>query len=154
MGEEENGILTNATSMPFDKYSRTTIYYRTDGYCHICHKKLSLENYGVLSARGAWEVEHSRPRAKGGTNHGNNLKPACVKCNRDKSDYTTRTARKWNGTSKAPFSKATKTKMREENANTFAVIGGLVGIIGGPLGVVAGGFIGHQIGRDIRPPKT
>lgn len=60
------------------------IYDRTSGYCHLCHRKMSLSNYGRPGARGAWEIEHSRPRVKGGTDHGNNLYGAHIKCNRAK----------------------------------------------------------------------
>jgi hypothetical protein len=42
------------------------IYDRTNGYCHICHKKLSFVNYAQYGWRGAWEVDHSKPKAKGG----------------------------------------------------------------------------------------
>ena len=84
--------------MKFDKNQRRVIYEKTDGHCHICHIKLSFVNYAREGERGAWEVEHSRPQAKGGTHHGNNLFPACIICNRNKSDYTTHTARGWNGT--------------------------------------------------------
>ena len=51
------------------------IYDRTSGYCQICHRKVYFNNYGVLGARGAWEIEHSRPQALGGTHHGNKSTP-------------------------------------------------------------------------------
>ena len=53
-------------------YDLNAIYDRTSGYCHICHRKLAFYNYGIVDAKGAWEVEHSRPRALGGTHDGNN----------------------------------------------------------------------------------
>jgi len=70
--------------MAFSSEQLNQIYNRTSGYCHICHKKLAFKNYGVFGARGAWEVEHSNPQAKGGTNRLNNLYPACITCNRSK----------------------------------------------------------------------
>lgn len=140
--------------MPYDQQQLRAIYYRTDGYCHICHCKLSLTNYGAAGKRGAWEVEHSRARANGGTDHGNNLKPACVLCNREKSDYTTRTARAWNGTTRAPLSKAKKQQIRKENADLGTAVGLLVGAVGGPLGMAAGAAIGRALGKSIRPPKV
>jgi 5-methylcytosine-specific restriction endonuclease McrA len=76
--------------MPFDKQTLTRIYKRTSGYCHLCHAKLSIKNYGQLGKKGSWQVEHSVPRSKGGTDHLNNLFPACVTCNGDKSNKTTR----------------------------------------------------------------
>ena len=59
--------------MPYDKTVLRRIYDKTTGRCHICGKRLSLANYGLLGERGAWEVEHSNPRAKGGRDHMNNL---------------------------------------------------------------------------------
>ena len=66
----------------------TYIYDKTRGYCHICGQKVYYSNYiGFTSdphARSAWEVEHSNPRARGGTDYYRNLFPACVFCNRSK----------------------------------------------------------------------
>lgn len=140
--------------MAFDKNQRRKIYDRTDGYCHICHKKLSLKNYGVVGEHGAWEVEHSRPRSKGGTDHGNNLYAACIPCNRDKSNCCTRTARRWNGTTRAPFSKAKKAAERRENGILGGIAGGTIGLVGGPVGVAIGALVGSQIGKAIRPAKV
>ena len=135
------------------EYLRLT-YYRTDGHCHICHSKLSLINHGAIGERGAWEIDHSRPRSKGGSDHRNNLFPACVSCNRDKSNRSTRTARNWNATTRAPLSREKKQKMRSENAVTCGVLGGLLGLVGGPLGIVIGASLGAAVGRSIRPPKV
>jgi hypothetical protein len=96
------------------------IYNRTSGYCHICHRKVYFNNYGVLGARGAWEIEHSRPQALGGTHHGNNKYAACIPCNREKSHrYSTRTMRARNGLSRAPLS----FKKRREAKQTQALAG-------------------------------
>jgi 5-methylcytosine-specific restriction endonuclease McrA len=70
------------------------IYYKTEGYCNICGKKLSLINYGNLDGKGSWEVDHSKPVARGGTNHLNNLRPVCISCNRKKGTDTTPSARR------------------------------------------------------------
>jgi len=44
------------------------IFLRTDGRCHLCPEgRLCRSNYGKLGTRGAWEVEHSKARANGGT---------------------------------------------------------------------------------------
>jgi 5-methylcytosine-specific restriction endonuclease McrA len=91
--------------MSYDSEDLTRIYYRTNGKCHICGKKLSLTNYGRVNSKGAWEVEHSVPRSEGGTAHLNNLFPACVACNRLKGTQSSRTARSWNDRTKAPLSK-------------------------------------------------
>lgn len=140
--------------MVYDKSQLRRIYDRTDGYCHICHRKLALKNYGVLDARGGWEVDHSRARANGGSNHGNNLYAACTSCNRQKSDHHTRTARSWNGTTRAPFSKAEKKAIRKERTAIGAFIGGCVGLIAGPAGMVIGAGLGGAIGNSVRPPKA
>lgn len=52
----------------------------------LLRKKLSLKNYGILGEKGAWEVDHGVPVSRGGTNYLRNLWPACIECNRDKSD--------------------------------------------------------------------
>jgi 5-methylcytosine-specific restriction endonuclease McrA len=140
--------------MRYDQEQLRTIYYRTDGHCHICHCKVSLRNYGAVGERGAWEIDHSRPRSKGGSDHGNNLFPACVRCNRDKSNVSTRTARIWNGTTRAPLSREKKRAIRTENAVTGGVIGGLLGLAGGPVGMAVGASIGTAVGRSLSVPKV
>jgi hypothetical protein len=54
------------------------IYDRTTGRCHLCGKRLAFHNYGCHGTRGAWHIEHSVPRANGGTDHVNNLYPGCT----------------------------------------------------------------------------
>ena len=61
------------------------VYDFTEGYCYYCKKKISWKNYGRPGAHGAWEVDHSNPKSRGGTNYLRNLFPTCVECNRDKS---------------------------------------------------------------------
>ena len=91
--------------MAFNDEALSRIFDRTDGRCHICGKTLCFQNYGASGRRGAWEVEHSMPRARGGTDHANNLFAACIPCNRAKGTVTTRTARRWNDRTAAPFSR-------------------------------------------------
>lgn len=62
------------------------IYDKTDGNCHLCRGSLAFSNYGNLGSRGAWEVDHSIPKAKDGTDNLNNLFPAHTSCNRSKQD--------------------------------------------------------------------
>ena len=71
--------------MGFDDETVNDVYEKTDGYCYYCSKRLSFENYGRPGNRGAWEIDHSNPKSKGGTDYLRNLVPACVACNRDKS---------------------------------------------------------------------
>jgi 5-methylcytosine-specific restriction endonuclease McrA len=138
--------------MPFTRAELKNIYDRTSGYCHICHRKMSFTNYGRPRERGAWEIEHSVPQSKGGTDHGNNLFGAHITCNREKSNYTTQTARRWHGTSRAPLSRKKKQQERASNTAGGALIGGLVGLAGGgPIGAVLGALGGAAIGNSIKP---
>lgn len=130
------------------------IYDKTDGYCHLCHKKLSFSNYGKRCTKGAWHVEHSLPKAKGGTDHLNNLYAACISCNLDKGTCHTKTARSKNGVSRAPYSKAKKTSIRNDNTAGGVLLGGSIGLfLGGPLGSMLGGFIGGAIANNNSPRK-
>ncbi|MGH9766473.1 MAG: HNH endonuclease [Blastocatellia bacterium] len=135
--------------MAYSEESLNRIYDRTDGYCHICRKKLSFVNYGKPGRRGAWEVEHSRCKAKGGTDRLCNLFPACIPCNRRKGTYTTKTARAWHGRTRAPLSKETRKKAQRSNALAGAVIGGILGFIAGAGGAAAGAAIGGLVGSSL-----
>ena len=66
------------------------IYDKTNGYCYHCGKKLAFSNYGVPGTTGAWEVDHSRSRASGGTDYLRNLVPSCIPCNRSKGPLHSR----------------------------------------------------------------
>ena len=139
-------------NMRFTKEQLDQIYRKTSGYCHICHTKLSRKNYGQDGERGAWHVEHSVPRAKGGTDHLNNLKPACISCNLDKSATTTRTARGWNGKTRAPLSVEKRNQAKSENALLGAVGGGVVGFaVAGPIGAAIGALAGGHFGASENP---
>lgn len=83
--------------MGHDKQKLKRIYDKTGGYCHICKKKLSRTNYGVYDAKGAWQVDHSKAKANGGTHHMNNLYPACIPCNQEKGTLHKTTIRKRKG---------------------------------------------------------
>ncbi len=137
--------------MAYDNAKLKSIYDRTTGYCHICHKKLSFTNYARPGRKGAWEVEHSLPRSKGGTDHGNNLFAACIDCNREKSDLTTKTARGWHGNTKPPLSRERRKEKRASNTIAGAVIGGLIGLAGGPVGVALGALVGGGVGNSLKP---
>ena len=115
------------------------IYDRTDGCCHLCGRKVHFHNYGCSGRVGAWEVEHSVPRACGGTDHRNNLFPACIPCNRGKQAATTRSVRGGNGLSRAPRSSREKALVRRANTINWGVGGSLVGgLIGGLVGAAVG----------------
>lgn len=134
--------------MAYDNETLNDIYDRTDGRCHICGKKLSFVNYGRPGRRAAWEVEHSRCKAKGGTNRLCNLFSACIPCNRRKGTNTTKTARAWQGRTRAPLSKAAREKARMSNTLTGAFIGGLLGSLAGARGTAAGAAIGGLVGSS------
>ncbi len=137
-----------------DKERLKKIYQKTDGYCHLCHKKLSFSNYGLHRTKGGWHIEHSVAKANGGSDHLNNLYPACITCNIDKSTKHTKTIRKSNGVSRAPYSKAKKDAIRNDNTAGGVLLGGGVGFaIGGPIGAFIGSMIGGALGNNNSPKK-
>lgn len=129
------------------------IYDRTSGYCAHCQKKLAFKNYGKKGSRGAWEVDHSIARAKGGTNSLNNLNPACIQCNRNKGILTARTARRWHGKQRAPLSVKNRRKAKVKNAVAGGIVGGLVGSIFGPWGIALCSSIGARLGYKANPDR-
>jgi hypothetical protein len=135
-------------------YDINAIYDRTSGYCHICGRKLSFFNYGVPNAKGAWEVEHSVPRARGGTNHANNLYAACIPCNREKSHrWSAPTVRSWNGQRRAPLTRTKRAEAKQQQAFSGAVLFGLIGSAFGPLGAMIGATIGAAVGENQNPDR-
>lgn len=125
------------------------IFAKTDGRCHICGKRLCINNHGKNGRRGAWHIEHSRPRSKGGSDHLNNLLPACIDCNLSKSNSSTRTARRAVGRSRAPLSRAKQNEAREGQAIVGGALGlaagALLGPVGAIIGAAAGGLVGHGL---------
>lgn len=49
--------------MPKDLIRLRKIYDKTDGYCHICHKKLAFSNHGITGAKGT-QCSKSKRRYK------------------------------------------------------------------------------------------
>lgn len=76
--------------MRYTNEDLTYIYDKNNGCCWHCGKKLSFKNYGIIGARGGWEVDHSNPLSRGGTDYFRNLVPSCIPCNRSKGDLKTR----------------------------------------------------------------
>lgn len=105
----------------------TDIFERTDSCPHLCFARLAFSNYGRLRTRGAWKVEHSNPRANGGTDRLNNLYAACIVCNRSKRTRATRMVRGWRGYRAAPFSTAKREALRTPNALLGAAVVYVVG---------------------------
>lgn len=125
------------------------IFDRTSGDCHICGVKLFFCNYAAHGKRGAWEVEHSKPKCEGGTDHLNNLYAAHIRCNRSKGATCTRKARAKHGRTKAPLSVKRHAEVKSKNAAGGALLGGaLGGLLGGPLGAAIGAAIGGKSGYD------
>lgn len=140
--------------MRFTKQQLNAIYRRSTGYCHLCHSKLSRKNYGVQGARGAWQVEHSKPRSKGGTDHMNNLFAACIQCNCDKSNGTTRTARRRNEKTCAPLNPEKRKQAKFEGGVVGAITGGLAGAaVAGPIGIFVGALTGACLGSSQNPDR-
>ena len=123
----------------YDDDRLDSIYDKTQGKCHICGKKLARKNYGRTDERGAWEVEHSNPRASGGTDRLNNLYVACVAGHRAKQDGSTRTARAQHGRTRAPLSASTERRARWGSAIGWGLVARLVG--GAVLGPAGGWFV-------------
>jgi 5-methylcytosine-specific restriction endonuclease McrA len=135
-----------------NKSDLRTIYDRTRGKCHLCHRKLAFNNYGCVGARMAWEIEHSNPRANGGTERFNNLYGACIPCNRSKGARSTRSARGKNGYTRAPLSREKHAAAKRGNTLGGAVAGGLLGFrVGGPPGAALGALLGAAIGSSKDP---
>lgn len=124
------------------------VYDKTDGYCHLCHKKLALSNYGKTGSRGSWHFDHSFPRANGGSDHLNNLYAACIVCNVKKGTRRSYSVRKQNGLTTIPKSKSTKAKIRDENTGAGLILGGILGSFGGPVGMLIGAAIGGILGNN------
>ena len=137
--------------MAKDLFRLRQIFQRTDGRCHICHCRLSFNNHGKKDAKGAWHIEHSIPRACGGTDHINNLFPACIGCNIDKGTMSSRTVRSYCGNTRAPYSRAKKQKVKDNNTGTGILLGGLIGLVAGPWGAVIGATLGGMIGSENSP---
>lgn len=140
--------------MAYSNEQLNQIYERTNGYCHICRKKLSFRNYYQLGYKGAWEVDHSVAKKRGGTNHSNNLYAACIPCNRGKGVRSSKTMRSHNGYSRAPLSRKKKDAIRTRNTITGAIIGSGLGATSSPRGAVLGALVCGLIGYHTDPDNN
>ncbi|HUT53756.1 MAG TPA: HNH endonuclease [bacterium] len=139
--------------MSWDDDRLNEIYDKTYGRCHICQKRLSFINYGRQGRKGAWEVEHSNPRAEGGTDNLNNLYPACINCNRSKGTRSSRSARAVYGLTRAPYSRQKKLEKKKLSALRWMIGLGAVGLLISGWGAVAGACIGGVIGYNQDPDE-
>jgi len=137
--------------MAYDEKRRDAIFERTDGRCHICRKQLARKNYGTAGRRGAWEVDHSKPRAKGGSDRLNNLYPACISCNRSKQASATRTARSKKGYRAAPLSARKKARNGALGATLCTVAARALLPALGPGGLIGAGLLGFWAGAQYEP---
>ena len=140
--------------MKLDAAALKRVFDRSSGKCHICHKQLAFNNYNQPGTRGAWHVEHSRPRARGGSDRLNNLYPAHIYCNIAKGVTTSRTARKVHGLTRAPLSAKARRTAKVENGVVGGAFGMVVGAaLAGPAGVLLGGLLGSKFGYDQNPDR-
>jgi hypothetical protein len=138
--------------MPYDL---NRIYDCTSGKCHLCHKRLAFRNYGAFGAKGAWDVDHLVPRSLGGTDHPNNLRAACIPCNRYvKNNRRSNSAvRMLNGVSRAPLGVIRRAQVKDRNVAVGAVAGMVAGAALGPLGALIGAFVGGSLGSKQNPDR-
>lgn len=73
------------------------IFERDEGRCHLCGSRRVLSAYGQRRRRGHWETDHSNALANGGSNSFQNLRVACICCNRAKGAMPTRAFRRQMG---------------------------------------------------------
>jgi len=126
------------------------ILEKTDRVCHLCGSRLAYSNYAKYGSRGAWEVDHGVAWARGGSDHLNNLWPACIPCNRSKWVHSARSVRARNGLTRSPMSRAWKDRRLLQNVLAGSVIGGCIGgILKGREGFFAGAAAGAFTGAAI-----
>lgn len=133
--------------MSYESKELRRIWKSTNGRCHLTGRRLRLKDYGRT-----WEVDHSKPRAKGGSDHGNNLKPALIRANRSKQASTSRSVRRRHGLVRSPMSAAERSRRRARNAVDGAAVGAVAGgLVGGPGGAAIGSVLGALLGRAVEP---
>lgn len=74
--------------MSYSCETKRAIFDKNNGKCALCGNELVFELHGNREREGGWEVDHSRPKEDGGTEHLNNLQPMCWRCNLKKSDMS------------------------------------------------------------------
>lgn len=139
--------------MKFTEQQLRKIFEKTDGYCHLCHKKLAFKNRGKNGERGAWHVEHTNAKANGGTDHLNNLMASCISCNLEKGVRPVKVIRSKKAVSRAPYSKKKKEILKKQNITTGYILGGVLGSTIGPVGMFLGSTFGGLIGEENSPKK-
>lgn len=139
--------------MKMDAVRRKQIFDRSSGRCHICGGRVAFSNYAQPGMRGAWEIEHSIAKIRGGTDRLCNLYPAHISCNRSKQAVSSRAARARNGQLRAPLSSKRRTAAKVENALAMGLVGFVVGAILGPGAAILGAAVGAGFGHDQDPDR-
>ena len=154
--ETNRALDHNCSEMP--RYSlealRFIFFDRSDERCHLCHRRLQFDQYGRIKSEYGWEVDHSNARAQGGSNRLNNLKAACISCNRSKRTRPSSTFRYEKGYIRAPLSRR-KRKKAESNAAITGLVGGAVAdeLLTGGIGHVITG-LGALLGPAHDPNES
>lgn len=137
--------------MPYDERTLDVIYAKTGGDCHCCGQPLKRDQYGQLNASSGWEVDHSKPRKQGGSDHLNNLFPACIPCNRANGARHGRKRRRDRGNRLRPLSQTEKWLRKTGGKTAAATACGLIGLVAGPAGLLIGAMAGAAF-ADPTPP--
>lgn len=124
------------------------IFDRSNGICHICREPVSFDAYGRDADEG-WEVEHSVPRARGGTDRLNNLYAAHPSCNRAKGTRTSREVRAAHGHTRAPRSRVQVERAQATGLGLGGATGGAIGMMFGPIGILVGTALGAAFGHAV-----
>ncbi len=129
-------------AMTYTKAKRKKIHQKCNGKCHLCTRRIAFDDYGKT-----WHIDHSIPRAKGGTDHGNNLFAACINCNCSKADGSNRATRRANGVKRSPLSRKARDKKRIGNmwkGGGLGLLGFRFGPVVGALTTVGGMIAGYK----------
>ena len=86
--------------------------------------KVIYEELRQSGKKGAWQVEHSVPRSKGGPDHLNTLFAACVSCKLRQEQQDDSAARGWNGKRCAPLNREKRKQAKFDNGLAGAIAGG------------------------------
>lgn len=132
-------------------------FKHSQGKCNQCGWPLVFAAYGRTGHRDEWHIEHSRPRARGGTDHGNNLYGAHAECNIKKGAGSNSKVRREYGLTRAPLSENEESKRRRNQA----VQGGLLGFVAATAldvvtpgaGLIGGAIIGALIEPNEKPTR-
>lgn len=54
--------------------------------CYRCQKTILFGAYWQENSKFRWDVDHIKPKSKGGPDNTSNLKPCHIKCNREKGN--------------------------------------------------------------------